>query len=1037
MDVIFQKDKKKNESNKIKEWFGKTFAFLKDKNSLFYYFLILLGIGLLFFLSLLVFNLFTTPYSGDYCAQQFSFYTNGYDDWWHFLRTGQFVLYDTNTYLGVNNIGSNAFYYLFDPFFLPILIFPRQLVPQGMAILTIFKLAFGGLAFYGYIRYLGASKSSAKIAGIAYSFCGWVTWYLWFNHFAEIIICLPLILWGVEKVLKEKKPFLLMGSLFLMGLVNFFFLICFTMCAFLYAMFRFFQHVKDRSCKENFTILGIGFIGFFAGLLMSLVIVLPAAMVAVNSDRATNATYLDGLVDAFKNFDILKVLKFLFSWGDVDNGRDYRTAYPIIDFFFPVMSDRGTPLTKLGNETYDNVAGSLFCYSPIIILFVPALIRSVKEKHYSPLIATGLFILMLTTPFFYYLFHGFTVAYSRWTLFVTISLIAYVGLYLDKIKTDNKKNILWGYLFALGGGVLSIVLASAIVSNNSDMAERFGNFTLLICGIVYVIYASIVAGLIYSYFDKSYLNNLLTGILVFESTIMGALTTFGHGYTPYTTVNNGLNENNALASIVKRINNDDDTYFRAYSSLADDNAKNDGMRNGYNGMGFFHSIYNFNILDFLRWSRMTQNIGGWSGSYVEKRQNLDTFLGVKYYFIEKDKVPDIEGIVPNVPLGYKDVSDEYSNDYFYVFENEHWINFTFAFDEIFSHQNEEGTSVMSSGNFATLRNEDMYLKYGILSHEDTLEVLEETGGEIELEENLPGNSSSNNDYSQLSISNYSYEGNSTQYVRYFYSTEETASNMDPNELAKYLRDKESEEYPGNDKGGKKVIFIAPRDLNNNLPYDEDGVIFYLNSTFQNSYKINAYLIDEDYNVITYDNHSDNATTSTSKSIRGLYSRPDESGKAKQLKAVMIVPRYFGINSYSLAYELATDYYDTIEKILQNPIENIEYTTNKFTFDTNYDEYKFIVTQLPYEDGWQVKASDEGGNKQDLKVYKAQGGFVSFIAQKGLTHYVLEFYPPYLQIGSYLSIVGMFMFYTYFISYYYVAFNLVGKDEIKKYNKFNY
>jgi hypothetical protein len=47
----------------------------------------------------LVSNAFTIPLSGDYVMQQFRFYYNGYDDWWTFFKTGEFVLWDSSTYL--------------------------------------------------------------------------------------------------------------------------------------------------------------------------------------------------------------------------------------------------------------------------------------------------------------------------------------------------------------------------------------------------------------------------------------------------------------------------------------------------------------------------------------------------------------------------------------------------------------------------------------------------------------------------------------------------------------------------------------------------------------------------------------------------------------------------------------------------------------------------------------------------------------------------------------------------------------------------
>ena len=129
---------------------------LKNTHSLFYYFIFMVILGLIFFATTLFSNNFTTPFTGDYCAQQIAFYTNGYDDWWHFFTTGEFVFYDSNTFLGANNIGSNAFYYLLDPFFIPILLCPRQYIAQGMAIMTILKMAAAGMTFFLYMRYMGA-----------------------------------------------------------------------------------------------------------------------------------------------------------------------------------------------------------------------------------------------------------------------------------------------------------------------------------------------------------------------------------------------------------------------------------------------------------------------------------------------------------------------------------------------------------------------------------------------------------------------------------------------------------------------------------------------------------------------------------------------------------------------------------------------------------------------------------------------------------------------------------------------------------------
>jgi drug/metabolite transporter (DMT)-like permease len=56
-----------------------------------------------------------------------------------------------------------------------------------MAILTILKMALAGLFFALYMKQLKVKDSTSKICGLAYAFCGWISWYLWFNVLALTI----------------------------------------------------------------------------------------------------------------------------------------------------------------------------------------------------------------------------------------------------------------------------------------------------------------------------------------------------------------------------------------------------------------------------------------------------------------------------------------------------------------------------------------------------------------------------------------------------------------------------------------------------------------------------------------------------------------------------------------------------------------------------------------------------------------------------------------------------------------------------------
>lgn len=170
---------------KLKDKIRDKFSFLKNPHSFFYYVLALIGVGLGFFGYALLTQKFTTPYGGDFAQQTYQLYYNFYDDWWTFFKTGQFPFYDSNTFLGADNVFANTYYGLFSPFTFPILFVPRSFIPQMMALINIARLVVGGLFFRLYLKYLGTSESTARIFSIAYAFTGWMAYYLWFNSFMK------------------------------------------------------------------------------------------------------------------------------------------------------------------------------------------------------------------------------------------------------------------------------------------------------------------------------------------------------------------------------------------------------------------------------------------------------------------------------------------------------------------------------------------------------------------------------------------------------------------------------------------------------------------------------------------------------------------------------------------------------------------------------------------------------------------------------------------------------------------------------------
>ena len=1081
MDIVFTKDShSENQSNKTFK--DKVIAFFKRYDSNFYFFLQLCVIGVLFFATSLLKNQWTTLFGGDYTAQQLSFYTNGYDDWWHFFKTGEFRFFDTNTFLGASNIGANSFYYFFDPFFFPILLCPRAYIAQGMAFLAIFKIATAGMFFTKYMSVMGASKKASRLTGMAYAFSGWMAWFLWFNHMTEVMIVFPIMLWGVERVLRDKKPWLLMFGIFLMGLTNYFFLIGMGIAAFFYAIFRYFQRLKLNNWKENLIILGIGFIGFLGGLLLSCCVVIPAALYSLDAPRAANSGYLDVIKDAIKDKKFDVVFKMLFSWKEADQA-EYRHFYPLINLVYPCASCRGTPLTQYGNEYYDNCATNIYVYIPMLLFFLPAFIKAMKDHKWSAIVALVLFLFALETPFAYYLFFGFTAPYGRWELFFITSFLTFTGLYIDHVKKQPLWTDIVSYVFVIALAIVGAIFANTIVKHYDLFVERAADYISLPgAAAILCIYTTVVFVIIFFLKKKDSFEHTIGFLITAESILMGFLTIEGHWCGTFIEANNGLKYNTDIYQLNRQIAAKDKNFYRIWTYNQNEGARNDGMRNDYNGLGCFHSLYNFNLNNFLNWTKVQDNdtfygSGSWAASYVWKNADLDKFLGVKYYFIQNNypqygwlndgnTIDNTHPFQLNVPLDYEKIYD-YKSENYEIFEDKKTVNFAFGFDSLttypFSTLNKAQADTEYMPYYASsevIRNDEMLLESAILDNDSAAKILEKYPGfsaKSALESRTIKKTELRNgtdisvkmfdlhqatDGEKYSVNTF-FEDYAKAYLNGAHAL--TSADLVTVDEGKFKSvssfDSENTEY------GRYVNVITSKTGNFDSIYDPEGYSVYVPYYYNDNYRADMYLVDEDNKIITWDRHQDDKYQIGGIKYRGLFVHPKEyksgdvtvKAAAPKLKKIIIAQRHnkFRANSsFSSIYaEKYSDQQLRYASLKNYEIKNIVYKEDaSFKFTTDFDKDIFVVTQIPFEKGWRVTAKDASGKSTKLDVYSAQGGFVGFVAPKGNYSYSMSFYPSTLPMGKALSAVGAAMFVCSFVAYSY--FFQAKEDEKKDKKLFN-
>lgn len=705
---------------------------------------------------------FTIPISGDFQLQGMTFIYNGYDDWHYFFKTGIFPQWDTSGMIGVSNINAYSFYYLFDPFFLILLIFPRSFLLQAQALVMMSKFVFASLAFYGFLGSFHITKGTRKIAALAYGFCGWNWFYLWFFHFQEITVFFALMLWGVEKIIQKSDLRLFVISSFLMGCTNYQFLAICLVCCFIYAGVRYISTFKQRKgSKAQFKVIGVGFCAFALGLLSCSFIVLPNFLSIQQMPRiALGGSYLDSILGPLTDTSIEFTDRFkeafleVFYWGDNEK---YKHMYPLISLIF---MNSGCYSTSLYSVTgYDNTGISMYVFAPILLMLIPSLIDAIKQKKFGQVVCFVLLAWACETPFWYYASGMFANAYGRWEIFPIAMMILFVAQHFDRLKKMP------GWYLDVSAVVVAVTFFVCVNVSKADANRYSGlkepnsivNYLIVLEGIYLVVtYVFLRFRRTARTFKKETLF-----LVALEAVIMGNITVRGNGVTDYQSNLYGGHQNTVEQThIVEDLKDFDsklwqdqkDTSYQApyriFNTQASRSQNNLAMVEGYNGVGLFCSTYNYATNDLLVWSKISYGssgggMAGWSMGDHEKRINLETLLGVKYYLVRKDD--------NNVPFGFVNLADidldsqdslktlvdsslidedvelssstldslrnlqsTLNSSSFSLYLNTNYVELAFPFDTYFSDTNENGSSVMSSGNSETDNNEFNYLKSAII-----------------------------------------------------------------------------------------------------------------------------------------------------------------------------------------------------------------------------------------------------------------------------------------------------------------------------------
>lgn len=534
--------------------------------------------------------------------------------------------------LGYDVFTTLNYYGLGDPLLLFSVFFSKDNMYIFYNSLVIIRLYLAGIGFILYCSKMNKGKFQSLIGAIIYVFCGFaVVAGEKHPYFLNGMIYLPLLLIGVENILKKKKSYLFTIMIFISVVSNYYFFYMLTIMVFLYAFIRFVDIYRMDWKKNIGNILARGILQYIIGILLAGFALVPTINAFLNNARGTTGTYDSGFKYSMKYYK-----KFVYA-------------------FF------STPLDVNSDFTFLSYAP--ICFFAILFLYF----YRENLKKYIPLkFGYALATLMMLTPIAGYIMNGMSYPSNRWVFgYSFLTAFVVVCVLEDFLKVSIKR------LIPMIGVSLLLVL---LYLQMGTVRERFP-----IIGVGYLII--MIAALVGISKIKSI--NIKYGIVLMVT--MMAVTTFGYYQNSPQGKDyvNQFRENGEAINIIEncpQISIDLSTVDAFYRIGSYGNqVENQSLIIGYNGTSSYYSLVDGNILTYMKDMELTSMEQPHRFYGLDERTYLGAFAAVKYYAFEAEGMQEKQ-----IPYGYQEISRkirENSDVTDVVYENLYTLPIGYTYDK--------------------------------------------------------------------------------------------------------------------------------------------------------------------------------------------------------------------------------------------------------------------------------------------------------------------------------------------------------------------
>lgn len=526
------------------------------------------------------------------------------------LKTGGSLAYSWDIGGGVNFVALYA-YYLATPINWILFLFPQSILTELMSIILVLKIGLAGFSFSYYIcKHFNTNNPAVGAFAIFYALSAYVAAYSWNVMWLDCIWLLPLILLGLEYLVKERRPFLYCITLGLSILSNYY--ISIMVCIFC-VLYFFMLMLSQPEAKENpyKKIFSFGLFSLLAGGLAA-VLLIPEFF-ALQLTVSGEINFPETLTRYFSIFEMISRQLILVE---------------------PAVFSAHEP--------------NIYSGIPIFLL-VPLYAMNAKvnlKEKIGKFILILIFYISFNMNILNYVWHGFHFPNSlpcRQSFIFTFLLLSMAYEGLCGIKKYTSKQIY---------GTLAGLIALFLIIEHFIAGEEY-HFSIVY---ISLLFACLYCMLIELYRRKKLANTSLC-LLLFVIVFMEIFVNTEGTSVSTTNRTSYVSDNTAITTILEEIHETDSDFYRIEKLKR--RTKNDSAWHHYHGISLFSSTANAGLSQFL--SDMGHEESTNSYAFYGATPLTASLLNVKYVFSNE--------LLENTPLRELATWDESV----YLYENKYTL----------------------------------------------------------------------------------------------------------------------------------------------------------------------------------------------------------------------------------------------------------------------------------------------------------------------------------------------------------------------------